>query len=159
MSIETTLVLFKKDAVERKLLGKIMERFERAGLTLEAMRMYVPKYHRTTLRAKMELHYSEEDIGARHGEAVRQQLIKHMCSGAVIAMAWSGICAVQQVRKLVGSTDPLEAKAGTIRGDFGADSLSMKQQSGETVNNLVHASSSPDEAIRELSIWFPSFTE
>jgi len=131
---ERTLVLIKPDAVRRGLVGEIVGRLERKGLTIEAMVL------RTMDRALADVHYAE------HLEkGFYPPLRELMTGGPLVAMALSGDQAVDVVRLLAGGTDGRAAAAGTIRGDL---SLSNRE-------NLVHASDSADSAKREIALWFP----
>lgn len=131
---ERTLVLVKPDAVRRGLVGEVISRFERKGLTIETMRL------RTMDAALADQHYAE------HLEKPFYPPLKaFMTSGPLVAMVLSGDEAIDVVRALTGATDGRKAAPGTIRGDF---SLSNRE-------NLVHASDSPDSAKREIALWFP----
>lgn len=131
---ERTLVLIKPDAVERGLVGKVLTRFERKGLTIEAMQL------RTMDDALAAQHYAD------HVEKPFYPSLKEfMVSGPLVALILSGDRAIDVVRTLVGATDGRAAAAGTIRGD-----LSLSNQA-----NLVHASDSPESAAREIELWFP----
>jgi nucleoside-diphosphate kinase len=133
---ERTLVLIKPDAVRRGLVGEILRRLERKGLTIETMVL------RRMDAALADAHYAE------HVEkAFYPPLKDFMTGGPLVAMVLSGDAAVDVVRGLVGATDGRKAAAGTIRGDF---SLSNRE-------NLVHASDSADSAKREIALWFPNF--
>jgi nucleoside-diphosphate kinase len=135
---ERTLVLVKPDAVRRGLVGEVISRFERKGLTIETMRL------RTMDAALADQHYAE------HVEKPFYPPLKEfMTGGPLIAAILSGDDAIEVVRKLVGATDGRKAAAGTIRGDF---SLSNRE-------NLVHASDSPDSAKREIALWFPDHAD
>lgn len=135
--VERTLVLIKPDAVRRGLVGEILGRFERKGLTIEAMVL------RGMDAALADQHYAE------HVEKPFYPPLKDfMTSGPLIAAVLSGDQAIEVVRALVGVTDGRKAAAGTIRGD-----LSMSNR-----ENLVHASDSVDSAKREISLWFPDFS-
>ena len=131
---ERTLVLIKPDAVRRGLAGEILSRFERKGLTIEALAL------RTMSPALADEHYAEHVDKAFYPE-----LKRFMTSGPLVAAILTGDQAIEVVRALVGATDGRKAAAGTIRGDL---SLSNRE-------NLVHASDSPDSAKRELALWFP----
>ena len=134
---ERTLVLIKPDAVHRGLVGEILRRLERKGLTIETMVL------RRMDAALADAHYAE------HVEkAFYPPLKDFMTGGPLVAMVLSGDAAVDVVRGLVGATDGRKAAAGTIRGDF---SLSNRE-------NLVHASDSADSAKREIALWFPNLT-
>ena len=131
---ERTLVLIKPDAVARGLIGEVIGRFERKGLTIDTMVL------RDMDPALADQHYAE------HVNKVFYPPLKEfMTSGRLVAMVLSGDQAVEVVRGLVGATDGRKAAAGTIRGD-----LSLSNQ-----RNLVHASDSVDSAAREIALWFP----
>ena len=134
---ERTLVLIKPDAVARGLIGEVIGRFERKGLTIDTMVL------RDMDPALADQHYAE------HVNKVFYPPLKEfMTSGRLVAMVLSGDQAVEVVRGLVGATDGRKAAAGTIRGD-----LSLSNQ-----RNLVHASDSVDSAAREIALWFPDQT-
>lgn len=146
--METTFCLIKPDGVRRGLVGEILQRFERMGLKIKALKMLTPD---AELAGR---HYTYEDIAVRHGEAVRNALIGFITSGPVVAFAVEGISAVENVRKLCGSTEPLKAAPGTIRGDFAHHTFAATKPIGESVRNLIHASADPTDAARELALWF-----
>ena len=131
---ERTLVLVKPDALRRGLLGEILGRFERKGLTIDALVL------RTMDAGMADAHYAEHV-----DKAFYPPLKEFMTSGPLAALVLSGDEVIAVVRALVGATDGRKAAAGTIRGDL---SLSNRE-------NLVHASDSPDSAKRELALWFP----
>ena len=131
---ERTLVLIKPDAVRRGLVGDVLSRFERKGLTIEAMRL------RTMDGALADQHYAEHV-----DKAFYPPLREFMTGGELVALVLAGDQAIEVVRALVGATDGRKAAAGTIRGDL---SLSNRE-------NLVHASDSADSAKREIGLWFP----
>jgi nucleoside-diphosphate kinase len=146
--METTLCLIKPDGVRRGLVGEILQRFERMGLRITAMRL---------MTANADLagrHYTYEDIAVRHGEDVRNALIQFITSGPVVAFAIEGVSAVENVRKLCGATEPLKAALGTIRGDYAHQTFESTKESGEAVRNLIHASADRTDAARELALWF-----
>jgi len=131
--MENTFVMVKPDGVARGLVGEVIARLERKGLTLENLR---------TLTI-------DEDLAVRHyAEHVDQpffgELVEFITSGPVVAMEWSGEAAVSVARTLMGPTVPADAPPGTIRGDFGLI----------ITNNIVHGSDSTDSAARELSLFF-----
>ncbi|MBV8177839.1 MAG: nucleoside-diphosphate kinase [Mycobacterium sp.] len=132
---ERTLLLIKPDGVERRLVGEIIGRIERKGLTVAALEM------RVISDELARLHYAEHD-----GKPFFASLLEFITSGPLVAAIVEGARAVAAVRQLGGATDPVESAApGTIRGDFGL----------ETQFNLVHGSDSPESAERELALWFP----
>lgn len=130
---ERTLVLIKPDAVRRGLVGEIIARFERKGLTIDALVL------RRMDADLADAHYAE------HVEKPFYPPLKDfMTSGPLVAAIVSGDQAIGVVRTLVGATDGRVAAAGTIRGDL---SLSNRE-------NLVHASDSEESAAREIKLWF-----
>ena len=133
MPLERTLVLFKPDAVQRGLIGRILARFEDKGLKLVALKM------RRFPRALVEEHYS-----VHRERPFYAGLVEYMSSGPVVALALEGVDAIEVTRRLMGKTNSRQAEPGTIRGDLG---MSFS-------NNLVHGSDSPDSARRELELFF-----
>jgi len=132
--METTLIILKPDAVQRGLAGEILNRFERKGLQLVAMKMtMVPK-------DLAETHYAEHK-----GKPFYPGLIEFITSSPVIVLAVRGVEAISVCRKLIGATNGRKAEPGSIRGDFG--------MSGGY--NMIHGSDSPESAERELKLWFP----
>lgn len=142
--LERTLVLVKPDAVKRRLIGKVLSYFE-AELTIAELRVWslvVP----TSLLA---LHYKEHK-----GKPFYPALLQFMASGPLVAAIIRGDDAVRRVREIVGATDPVGAKRGTIRSDFGW----VGHAWSKLPQNLVHASDSLESAQRELGLWFPPET-
>ncbi len=133
MSMERTLVIIKPDAVARRLMGKILCRFEEKGLIVAAMRMMMV----TPEIAKK--HYAEHE-----GKPFYEGLVKFITSGPVVVMAVEGVEAIAVVRKMVGATNGRAAEPGSIRGDFGMSKGF----------NMIHASDSAPSAERELALYF-----
>ncbi|MGH3776546.1 MAG: nucleoside-diphosphate kinase [Pseudonocardiaceae bacterium] len=132
---ERTLVLVKPDGVSRGLIGEVIARIERKGLTLAALEL------RTVPRELAEQHYAEHGDKPFFGS-----LLDFITSGAVVAAVVEGDRAVAAFRQLAGGTDPVDKAApGSIRGDLAL----------ETQSNLVHGSDSVDSAKREIALWFP----
>ena len=131
---ERSLVLIKPDAVRRGLVGEIIGRFERKGLTVDAM----------VLR-RMDAALADQHYADHLEKAFYPPLKEFMTSGPLVALVLSGDEVIEVVRAMIGATDGRKAAAGTVRGDL---SLSNRE-------NLVHASDSPDSAKRELQLWFP----
>lgn len=147
--IERTLVLLKPDAVQRGIMGRIISRFEDAGLKIVGTKMVWINEH---LGRK---HYDDiGQVGQRRGEKVLQVVLKFMSSGPVMALCIEGIQAVENVRKICGSTEPKQALPGTIRGDFSHISIPYADQQGKAIENLVHASGNVEEAKKEIELWF-----
>lgn len=131
--MQRTLVLVKPDGVQRMLVGEIIGRLERRGLRLVGLKL---------MQVSPELagrHYAEHQ-----GKPFYPGLIAFITSGPVAAMVWEGREAVTVVRALMGTTDPLKAQPGTIRGDLALD-LGM---------NLIHGSDSPARAEAEINLFF-----
>jgi nucleoside-diphosphate kinase len=98
-------------------------------------------------------HYTE-DIAVRRGENVRNALLKYICEGPVIAFVLEGVNAIENVRKIVGGTEPKSAPPGTIRGDFAHVSFAYADEKNISVKNLIHASSDEKDAKNEIALWF-----
>ena len=145
--LERTLVLFKPDAIERGIVGEMLSRFERVGAKMVGLKLLVSE------KDTAEKHYTE-DLAKRRGAAVREMMIKMLTSGPVIAIVFEGIEIVDVVRKLVGDTEPKKAAPGTIRGDYAHVSYQYADVKGIGIFNLIHASSSPEEAEAEINVWF-----
>jgi nucleoside-diphosphate kinase len=131
---ERTLLLIKPDGVERRLVGEILGRVERKGLTIAALEL------RTVSDKLARSHYAEHD-----GKPFFGSLVEFITRSPLVAAIIEGPRAVAAIRQLAGGTDPVEkALPGTIRGDFGL----------ETQFNLVHGSDSAESAEREIALWF-----
>lgn len=172
MQQERSLILIKPDGVQRRLIGEIIGRFERAGLKLTAMKLVIPTAAQATEHYpstkewftnvgkkffKEELARGEEVAEEKFIEAaqkVKDGLVKFLTAGPIVAMVWQGNHSVAVCRKLIGGTEPTTSDVGTIRGDFTIDSYSLANNDGRAVRNLVHGSESPAEAERELQVWF-----
>ncbi len=133
MAVENTFVMVKPDGVARGLVGEVISRFERKGLTLVKLRMFT----------------MDADVAGRHYEEHTEkpffgELVEFITSGPVVAMEWSGESAVSVARVLMGGTNPAEASPGTIRGDYGI----------VITHNIVHGSDAVESAKRELGIFF-----
>ena len=144
--IEQTLVLLKPDAVKRGLMGRVISRFEDAGLKVVGSKMVLIN------EEFGKKHYY--DIAARRGEKVLQVLLKFMTTGPVMALCLEGVNAVEVVRKLVGGTEPKSALPGTIRGDFAHMSYADADGQNKAIENLIHASGNAEEAKQEIALWF-----
>ncbi len=129
-----TLILIKPDAFGRGLTGEVISRFERKGLRLEALKLL------TADEKIANEHYAEHAEKPFFGE-----LVEFITGGPLVAMVLEGPDAVNAARQLIGATNPVEADAGSIRGEYGI----------EVTFNLVHGSDSDESAAREIRIWFP----
>ncbi len=132
---ERTLILIKPDGVARGLVGEVGGRIERKGLTLVAMEL------RTIDQATAAEHYAEHE-----GRPYYEDLMSFITGGPLVAIVADGDRAIDAFRQLAGSTDPVAAPTGSIRGDFAT----------ATNRNIVHGSDSPDNGIREAKIFFPN---
>jgi len=173
---ERTVILVKPDGVKRALVGKIIGRFEEAGLKMKALKMvwvdadHVAKHYtdkeeflrgmgQKTLDTyeKYGKDANEElgtDDALEIGKMVRQWNIDFITSGPVVAVMLEGIHAVDTVRKIVGSTLPVFSEPGTIRGQFSVDSPALANEKKRAVKNLIHASGNIEEAEFESKLWF-----
>jgi nucleoside-diphosphate kinase len=131
--MQQTLLLLKPDAVQRRLVGTIIERFERKGLRLVGLKF---------IRADRTL--AENHYAVHKGKPFYESLLQFLTSGPTVAMVWEGREAVAVCRNLIGATDGVKASPGTIRGDY---ALTVQ-------NNLIHGSDSPENAAAEITLWF-----
>jgi len=145
--IERTLVLVKPDGVQRGLVGKIISRFEDAGLKIVGMKMMWAD------EAFAKKHYTE-DLAKRRGEHVRKYMTDFLVLGPIVAIAIEGVDAIENVRKMVGSTEPKAAQPGTIRGDFTHVSYAHCDEKKQGVRNVIHASADKKDAEYEVPLWF-----
>jgi len=132
--METTLVLIKPGGVSRNLIGEITRRIEARGLKVVGLKLM-----------RCERGVVEEHYGEHRGKPFFDSVVDYLMSGPVVAMAVQGTNAVKAIRIMMGTTNPLDAAPGSIRGDF---ALSIE-------DNLTHSSADEDAAGRELKLWFP----
>lgn len=171
---ERTLVVIKPDGIQRSLIGRIINYYERTGLKLAGLKMMVlnpefvekhylldPEWKRKVgekaingYRQKGLEPPTQDPIAA--GEKVLGNLKKYMCSGPVIAMVWQGMNAINIIRKITGATEPFSSDVGTIRGDLTIDSYEIADTDNRAIRNLIHASGSLEEAEQEIPLWFDS---
>ena len=169
---ERTLVIIKPDGIQRTLIGEIIGRYERLGLKMLALKMFVPtaemveKHYtldpewRRVTGEKTIKGYKDKGLVPPSEDPLYitgiliKNLASYITSGPVIAMIWQGAHAVKIVRKITGGTEPLTSDMGTIRGDFVLDSYQMSDSDGRAIRNLIHASGSPKEAEDEIAHWF-----
>jgi nucleoside-diphosphate kinase len=131
--MQRTLIIFKPDCVQRRLVGTILERFETKGLRIAALKLIA------VARGLAEEHYAEHQ-----GKPFFEGLIQFITSSPVIVGVLEGNESISVVRTMLGETNGIAAAPGTIRGDF-----SISKQ-----NNLLHGSDSPESAQREIALWF-----
>ncbi len=169
--IEQTLVIIKPDGVQRGLVGEIINRFEKAGLKITGMKMAWPS------KKLVGEHYTDDEaynrgVGEKAlknaqdhekkldgdpleiGLRIRETNIRYLSTGPLLAFVLEGNTAIQTVRNIIGGTNPLTADIGTIRGDLTIDDFAQADIESRAVRNLMHASSEPAEAQREIKLWF-----
>jgi len=171
MKNERTLVILKPDAVQRSLMGELIQRFERTGLKMVAAKFII------ATREQCLTHYNKDEawfvkVGNRtmqematkgitpnkeaieYGKEILEGNVKFLTASPVLAMVFQGNRAVDIIKKLVGGTEPLTSDVGTIRSDYTIDSYALAGADGRCVRNLVHCSDVVEEAEREIKVWF-----
>lgn len=141
---QCTLVLIKPDGVKRLLTRDIFSRYADAGLTM----LYKWKPIRATREQLVEHYETIGKLKTRRGEKVFEETLRYMMSGALIKAIVGGSNAIEVVRKINGATKPWEAEKGTIRADFGSN------DPNGLLLNVVHSSATPEEAEKEIMLWF-----
>lgn len=131
--IQKSFVMMKPDAVSRRLMGKILSRFEEKGLQVIAVKLM-----------QIDEELAKTHYGEHTDKPFFEDLVTYITSSPSLAMVIKGEDAISTIRKMVGATNPLEADLGTIRGDFAMD----------TGRNIIHASDSPESAEREINLFF-----
>ncbi len=131
--MERTFLAIKPDGVQRGLVGEIICRFEAKGFTLVGLKF---------MKVSREL--AEQHYDIHREKPFFKGLVEFITSGPVVAMVWEGDGVVAAARKMIGSTNPLTAEPGTIRGDFGVD----------IGRNIIHGSDAAETAQQEVSLWF-----
>jgi nucleoside-diphosphate kinase len=131
--MERTLVIAKPDAVQRRLVGEIIQRFERRGLRIIAMKMI-----------KIDTDLAERHYAEHKGKPFYEPLIRYITAAPSIVMVLEGDQAVDIVRRMLGATNPAEAQPGTIRADYAM----------QMPFNLVHGSDAVETARREIALYF-----
>ncbi len=168
---ERSFVAIKPDGVQRSLIGEIIKRFERTGLKLIGLKMMMATEEKCWVHYnKDEKWYEEkgntvvknrtaaglpvEKAAVEYGRDIIGALVKFMTCSPIVAMVWEGNQAVGIVKKLVGGTEPTTSDVGTLRGDLTLDSYELANLASRAVRNLIHCSDKPEEALREIEIWF-----
>jgi nucleoside-diphosphate kinase len=131
--LEKTLIIIKPDGVKRKLAGKIIGMIEDKGYTIEEIKM------KRLSREELSIHYE-----AHKDKKFYPELLDYMSSGKSIIMVVSGVNVIKGMRKLIGSTDPLEAELGSIRGKYG----------NNKTFNIIHGSDSIESSQKEIGLFF-----
>ena len=169
--MERALVLVKPDGVERSLIGKVVDKFESAGLKVVAVKMlkateklagdhYIAeeawlasvgkKTKASYLEKGVHVEETEREIGLR----VRSLLMKEITRGPIVAIVLEGNAANDVARKLAGATEPRKADPSTIRGMYSVDSYERADKAKRPVRNVVHVSEDSKAAEREIKVWF-----
>lgn len=169
---ERTLIVIKPDGVQRALVGEVIRRYERTGLKLVALKMFVPTEEmieghylldpdwRRTNGEKTIRGYKDKGLTPPSEDplelsaATLKALKVYLTSGPVVAMVWEGAHAVELGRKVSGTTEPRTAAIGTIRADYALDSYLMADTDKRAVRNVIHASGAVSEAEMEIPHWF-----
>ena len=171
--MEQSLVLLKPDSVQRSISGKIITRFEDAGLKIVGMKMV---WASDDLAQR---HYQLDEVWAKNvyektstvyqkegkklpykdhmemGKTIQAWNMQFLREGPVIAIVLQGPHSVEIIRKMLGHTEPRQAMPGTIRGDFAVvESYALADKKQRVTRNLVHASDTPENAKREIALWF-----
>ncbi len=170
---EQSLVILKPDTIQRSLIGELISRIEKTGLKMIALKMFMAE------EEKLWQHYNKDDKwfqekgeklvenrkaqsmpvekeAIEYGRDIIGALVNFMSCSPVIGMIIEGNQAVGIVKKLVGGTEPLSSDVGTIRGDLTLDSYELANIDSRAIRNLIHCSDHPDEAKREIGLWFKS---
>jgi len=145
--IERTLVLIKPDGIAAGLENEIKERLTATGLEIVAEKVEQAD------AAMASLHY--DDLDVRKSPEIKQIMVDFLSSGSVEALIVEGENAIAETRRIIGATEPISADKGTIRGDLATDSYNAANGENRALLNLVHASDSPENAAREIQLWFP----
>jgi len=169
---ERTLILMKPDVLQRQIVGEILSRFERKGFKMVAVKML------NATKAQVGEHYTAEEQylietgekakkGAEMrgqdvsnwnslewGKIIRERNIAYLTCGPILAVVLEGPSVVSSVRKVLGSTSPADGDVGTIRADYSFDSYALADVVARSTRTMLHASDSPENAQREIKIWF-----
>lgn len=170
---ERSFVILKPDTVQRSLIGEIIGRIERVGLKIVAMKLVVPteeqcwthynkdeewflKKGNRIVEDRKAQNLAVDKDAMEYGRDIIRSNVDFFTSGPVVCLVIEGNQSVAVVKKIVGGTEPTTSDVGTIRGDFTIDSYALSSIDNRAVRNLIHCSDSPEEASREVVIWFNS---
>ncbi len=168
---ERSLVILKPDTIQRSLVGEIIKRIERTGLKITALKMIMPEekdlldhYNKddewferkgkNTIKDITKLGRKIEKEPIEYGKDIIRTIVRYMQQAPNIALIVEGNQAVAVITKIVGTTEPSTSDVGTIRGDYTVDSYAHSTYENRAVRNLIHCSESPEEAEREIKVWF-----
>ncbi len=167
---EKALVLIKPDGVQRALIGRVIERFETAGLKVIGIKMVQPTAKQTgehyaedkgwlmSVGKKLKASNKEKGIPTKEtelqiGMRVRALLMKELSKSPVVAIVLEGNAANDVARKIAGATEPRKADPSTIRGSFSTDTYGAADAAKRPVRNIVHVSETAKAADREIRVW------
>lgn len=173
---QKALIILKPDAVQRGIMGKIIQRFENVGLTVIGLKFtwatenqianHYPSTDKwlTTVGQRTLTNYAKKGLDAKKvfmtdepiaiGKTVKQWLIKYLQQSPILLMVLEGYECIEIVRKLSGNTIPLLAAGGTIRGDFAHDTIDLANEQSRPLRNLIHASDTVEDGEKEVAVWF-----
>lgn len=173
---ERTLFLIKPDGVKKGLIGEVIRRIERTGLKIVALKVVKPDRQiieghlpntdewLTGMGNKTLGDYKAKNMDAikemgtdnplEIGKQIKEWLVDYLTSGVIVAGIAQGNRAIEIVRKVMGNTIPVNAEAGSVRGDFAFDSPSLANAEKRAISNMTHASGDPTEASQEIANWF-----
>ncbi len=174
--VERSLILIKPDAVQRGIIGEILNRFERAGLKMVGAKLFmadaekVANHYKKDSEWKIKVGNLRIEDAEMHGlditeyygtndpetigDMVNKANVDYITMGPVFGFVLEGPHAVEKVRRLVGPTFSLEAQPGTIRGDYGLELPITSLLRKRTIYNMIHASGTIEEAEEEINLWF-----
>lgn len=141
--IQQTLVLVKPDGVSRGLVGDVIKRFEQRGLKIVGLKL-----------VKIDEDFSKKHYSEHIAKDFYKGLEKFIVSGPLVAMAVEGVDAIENVKKLCGTTESKSALPGTIRGDYSHVSYTHADEKGIAIKNIIHASGDESDAEKEIALWF-----
>lgn len=168
---ERSLVLIKPDAVKRQIAGEIISRFERKGFKLVAMKMAWADEAKALEHYPLTEEWIEDNGGRTYQSYIdkgekpplsarelalnaHNKLQQGITAGPVLAMVWQGAHVIESMRKMRGATSPNLADVGTIGFDYSVDSYALGDSGDWAIRNVIHASDSPENAEREIAVWF-----
>jgi len=142
---ERAVIIIKPDAIKKKLISRILFRFEKNGLRIVALKM--------TKLKKRAIERVYFHLKAKLNSKLFNAICNWMCSEPVIVGAIEGANVIKKAKKIVGPTNPVEAYRGTIRGDFSRDDMIKRARMNLPVRNIIHVSSTKTEARKELMLF------
>ncbi|MEI8060976.1 MAG: nucleoside-diphosphate kinase [Candidatus Berkelbacteria bacterium] len=169
--VERTMIAIKSESIQRQIIGELLTKFEKRGLKMTACKMLAPdaeligKHYAddeswyvssgTKTRANYEAKGDKDLLEPiEYGKRTRDLLMDSLKDRPILVMIWEGPHAVALGRKTAGATNPLIADIGSIRGDYSHDSYEVSDEVKRSIQTLVHASGSSEEAETEIAIWF-----